>query len=164
MFETSIDTRKCFDFLAGRERATYAEISEHVGRRVNGPHDRHVLDSARRMLERERGIVFVVERGVGLVKASNGQRAALSTTHPIGKIKRVTRQATKRHRLVDVQGLSTDERLAFAIGRTVLAAIGKTTLKSFRSKIAKEIAKRDGELVDIRQVLTLPRHRRGGTK
>lgn len=159
MFETSVDVQKCYDFLEGRERATYAEISAHLGRRINSQHDRHVLDGARRMLERDRGIVFVVERGVGVVKANNGQKANLSTTHPIDRIKKVTRKATKRQRLVNIQELSADERLAFAIGRVVLSAVGRSTMKSFRSQIKEQIDKSDGELVAVNQVLALPRHR-----
>ena len=159
-FEVSSDVQKCCDFLEGRERASYAEISTHLGRRVNG-RDRYILDSARRMLERDHGLLFVVERNVGLTRATNGQRAELSTAHPIDKIKRVTRKATRRHSLVNVQSLTADERLAFAIGRVVLSAVGKSTRKSFRNLVKKEIEKRDGELVEVKQVLALPRHRRG---
>jgi len=158
IFEASTDTQKCCDFLADKDRVSYNEISRHLGRKING-RDRYVLESARRRLEKQQGVVFVVERGVGLVKANNGQKASLSTAHPIGKIKRMTRKAEHRQRLVNVQELSADERLAFAIGRVVLNAVGKTTLRSFRNKIAKEIEARDGELVEINQVIALPRHR-----
>jgi hypothetical protein len=41
-------------------------------------------------------------------------------------------------------------------GRVVLNAVGKSTLKSFRNQIAKEIEKRDGELIAVNQVLSLP--------
>jgi hypothetical protein len=44
-------------------------------------------------------------------------------------------------------------------GRVVLNAVGKSTLKSFRNQIAKEIEKHDGELIAVNQVLSLPRHR-----
>ena len=54
------------------------------------------------------------------------------------------------------QALTADERLAFFIGRVVLNAVGKTTLKSFRNQIAKEIERDDGELVSVNQVLALP--------
>lgn len=158
-FETSTDTDKCYEFLANKDRASYVEISHHLGRKVNG-RDRYVLESARRRLERDRGIVFVVERGRGLTRATNGQIAALSTAHPIGKIKRMTKKAEKRQTRVNVQELDADERLAFAIGRVMIATIGKSTLKSFRSRIAKEIEARDGELVTVNQIIALPRHRR----
>lgn len=156
--EVSADVERVEAFLEGRPRATYAEISRHVGRVVNGA-DRYVLESARRRLER-RGIIFAVQRGVGLVRASNGQVAQLSTTQPIGKIARIRRRAKRREQHVDVQQLTADERLAFAVGRVVLHAIGQNTLRSFRSKIAKEIEQRDGELVGVQTLLTLPRFRK----
>jgi hypothetical protein len=162
MFETSTDVQKCCDFLANKDRASYAEISHHLGRKVNSPHDRHVLESARRRLEKQQGVVFVVERGIGIVRATNGQVATLATTHPIGKIKRLTRKAKKRQGRVNVQELTADERLAFTIGRAILSAVDQTTLKSLRSRLAKEIEKRDGELVTINQVFALPRHRGKG--
>ena len=38
-----------------------------------------------------------------------------------------------------MQRLTADERLAFYVGRVVIDVIGKNTLQSFRSRIAKEI-------------------------
>src|SRR4051812_25532142 len=135
-FEVSPDVERCCNFLESRDRASYTEISAHIGRKVNG-RDRYILDSARRRLESQRDILFVVERGVGLTRATNGQRATLSTSHPITKIGKVTRKAEKRQRRVNVQELDAEERLAFYVGRVVINAIGKNTLRSFRSRIAK---------------------------
>src|SRR4029077_12786171 len=158
-FETSVDVQKCIDFLRDKNRISYAEVSHHLGRKVNG-RDRYILQSARNQLEKQQDIVFVTERGVGLARATNGQCASLSTIHPIARIKRVTRKAERRQRLVNIQELSADDRLAFSIGRTVLAAVGKATLKSFRSQIQRELEKRDGEFVTPDHVLALPRHRK----
>jgi hypothetical protein len=159
-FELSADVEKCCAFLESRDRASYAEISSHLGRRVNG-RDRYVLASARHRLESQRGIIFVTERGTGLVRATSGQIATLSTTHPINKIRRVTRKAEKRQVRVNVQELTDDERLAFYVGRVVVNAIGKNTLKSFRTRIKKEIEGRGGEMITINQVTALRRHRKG---
>ena len=60
---------------------------------------------------------------------------------------------------MNVQGLSEDERLAFYVGRVVVNAIGKSTLKSFRSQIKSEIEKHDNEPITLSQVAALRRHR-----
>jgi predicted ATP-grasp superfamily ATP-dependent carboligase len=158
-FEMSSDVEKCCAYLESRDCATYAEISSHLGRRVNG-RDRYILESARRHLEKH-GIIFVTERGIGLVRANSEQLAKLSTTNPINKIRRATRRAEKRQAHVNVQELTEDERLAFYVGRAVINTIGKNTLKSFRTQIKKEIEKSGGEMITVSQISALRRHRKG---
>ena len=159
-FESSTDVERCIVYLADRERASYDAMSRHLNRQING-RDRYVLVSARRQLERDRGIIFVTERGIGIVRANNGQVATLATAHPIGRVKRITRQANKRQAHVNVQALTADEMLAFSIGRVVINAINKSTRRSFYRQISDEIKKRDNELpLTLDQVLTLPRHRK----
>jgi predicted transcriptional regulator len=161
-FEMAPDVQKLVDHLAARQTVSYAEMSQITGREITG-RDRYVLVSARRILE-NRGVIFAVQRGVGLTRANNGQVANLSTTHAISKIRRVTKRAKKREQHVNVQQLSADERLAFYVGRTVINAIGKTTLRSFRNQIRAEIEKRDGDIVSVSQLVTLPRLKKGEKK
>jgi|SRR5215468_9896409 len=163
-FETSRDVERCTDYLASHDRVSYNELSSYLGRKVDGK-DRYILQSARRRLER-RGVVFVAEHGVGVVRATNGQIAKLSTDEPIRKIRRITNKARKREQFVNVQALSADERLMFYIGRVVVNAIGKNTLKSFRNQIKTEIERQGGEMPErgggamtLFQVAALPRHR-----
>jgi len=157
-FETSADVERLVDFLADKQQASYAEMTNLTGRKVDG-RDRYVLTSARKMLERS-GIFFAVDRGVGLVRATNGQVATLSTTHPIDRIRRTTRAAQKRQVHVNIQDLTAEDRLAFDIGRSVLAAIKQNISRRTRSLLAKEIERNDGGAVSISSVLSLPRHRR----
>lgn len=157
-FEASLDVEKLVAFLVDKPGATYAELGAMIGRQVQG-RDRYVLESARRKLEK-RGIFFVVERGVGLTRATNNQVATLSTSTPITKIRRVTKVAEKRQHHVDIQSLTSEDRLAFDVKRSVIAAIRKTTSKSLRTMLAKEIEKQDGGVFNINSVLSLPRHRR----
>jgi len=56
--------------------------------------------------------------------------------------------------------LTAEDRLAFSIARVVLNAIGKTTRRSFRSQIAKEIERRDGHVITTTSLFALPRFRR----
>ena len=116
-FELHPDVEKLIGFLASRQRATYVEMSNFTGRQING-RDRYVLQSARRHLESKQGICFAVERGVGLVRATNGQVAKLSTSQPIEKIRRETRRAGKRQTIVNIQALTPEDRLAFDVGRS----------------------------------------------
>jgi hypothetical protein len=159
-FEMSRDVERLVDFLSSHQRASYAELSRLTGRKIEG-RDRHVLSSARRVLERQ-GIFFAVERGVGVVLATNGQVATLSTTHPIERIRRTTRTAKKRQAHVNIQNLTADERQSFDISRSILTAVTQTTSRKTRTLLAKEIEKNDGGVVSLQSVLSLPRHRRRG--
>jgi hypothetical protein len=156
-FELSRDVERLIDFLSDTQRASYVQMSNLTGRKIAG-RDRHVLTSARRVLEKT-GIFFAVERGVGVVRATNGQVATLSTTHPVDRIRRTTRVAQKRQVHVNIQNLSSEERLAFDIGRSVISAIKQNASRATRSLLAKEIQKNDGGMVSINSVLSLPRHR-----
>jgi hypothetical protein len=78
--------------------------------------------------------VFVVEIGVGIVRATHPQIAALSTKQPIDKIGRTVRRAKKREQLVNIQALSDDERLAFNVGRAVLGAVEQAVRQAMRRK------------------------------
>src|SRR5262249_33659713 len=143
-FEMSQDIEACCEFLRSRHRASYQDISTHLGRDVRG-RDRYILLAARRKLERK-GIVFVVETGIGIVRATHPQIAQLSTKQPIDKIGRVTRRAKKREQLVDIQQLSDEQRLAFNVGRAVLGAIEQAVRVAFRNEAKREVQKEDGPI------------------
>ena len=151
-FETSSDTAKCVDYLRGRSRVPYHEISQYLGRDVQR-RDRHVLENARRKLERE-SIVFVVETGVGLVRAVDSQIAMLSTSLPIEKIRRTTHRAQKRERVVNTQALTEDERAAFYVGRAILGAIRQATREAFRHQINGAVVT-NPEPLSLEQTLSL---------
>lgn len=158
-FEISADVEKLVAYLADRQHASYNEMSRHVGREIKG-RDRYVLASARKILERSKGIIFGCERGVGLVRATNGQIATLSTTHPIKRMRKMTGVAQKRQARVDIQSLSAEDRLTFDVGRSVMAALRNNMSKGLQSQLAREIQKRDGGVVTINSILSLPRHRK----
>lgn len=146
-FEASPDVEVCADFLRhnkSRGLIDYAQIGRATNRDVAG-RDRHILASARRILERE-GIIFVTETGKGLRLATASQVAKLSTEAPILKTRRIAKTAKKRQASVNVQALSDEERAAFYVGRAVLGAIGLAASKAFTNRIAKEGEKADGVL------------------
>lgn len=154
-FEASTDTDTCADYLRKHHAdglITYTAISQATGRDIGGK-DRHILQSARRQLERE-NIVFVVETGVGIRRASDQQVATLSTDVPIAKTKRISRTARKRQRAVNVQNLTDDQRAAFYVGRAVLGAIAQATRKAFRNKLQGAVNSSDGPL-QLKQTLEM---------
>jgi hypothetical protein len=152
-FEISADARKLAEFLKDRERASYLEMNRRTGRIIDG-RDRYVLYAAARYLQREYDIVFVAERGVGIVRATNGQVATLSTDGAIRKTGRIVRRAKKMQPIVNSQELTGDERDAFFIGRAVVQALDYSIGRKARSRIAAEINDR-GEAIDVKDVITL---------
>jgi hypothetical protein len=157
MFETSQDVQKLIEYLNVRDRATYDEMNQHLGRKING-RDRHILSGALYKLQRERDMVFVCERGVGVVRATNGQVAVLSTDVVLRKTGRIIRRGKKLQPIVNTQALTGDERDAFYIGRATTQMLDATIGRKMRSKIAEEIRDR-GEAVDIADVVALFRKR-----
>ena len=153
-FEVSPDVRKLAEYLREREKASYAEMNRRTGRNINGT-DRYVLYGALRHLQREHEIVFVVERGIGITRATNGQVASLSTDHVIRKSGRAIRRGRKMQPIVDSQALTSDQRDAFFIGRAMTQMLDATVGRKMRSKIADEIKDREGEAVDIKDVVAL---------
>lgn len=154
-FSASPDVDTCVEFLRQHHPKgliTYAAIATATGRDVVGD-DRYILASARRRLERE-GIVFVVETGKGIKRATDAQLASLSTDAPISRTRRIAKTAKKRQRAVNVQNLSANERAAFYVGRAVLGAIEQATRKAFRNRLAPA-ANTSGEPIPIKQTMEL---------
>jgi hypothetical protein len=157
-FEVSPNVARIVDYLMTHDSASYYELAQLIGRDVQKRY-RYILSSALRILERQHNRLFMVAHGVGVTLCTNSQRAELSTTVPIIKIRRITRRAAGRQRSVNIQTLTAEERLAFDIGRSVLAAIQKDTSQSLRNMLAREIEKQDGGVFAINSLLALPRHR-----
>lgn len=158
-FEANPDVDRCIDYLIRHDRISYDELNRYLGRQING-RDRYILQTARRRLERTRGIIFVVEHGEGLVRANNRQVANLATDEPIRKIRRITRVAKKREPLVNVQDLSEEERVALYVGRLVIDMVDRNTTRSARSNIRKQLKKHGDEPLTLSQVTALRRFRK----
>lgn len=153
-FEISEDVEKCCKYLRDRKRITYAELSKELGRDIK-KRDRYVLESARRRLERE-GIVFVVETGVAVVRASDPQIASLSTEAAIDKTRRAAKRAKKREKIVNPQALSAEERTEFNIGRAVMGLLRQTVRTAVRNEITKAVnADSEGAPLDIAKTLSI---------
>ena len=112
-FQALIDRDKCVDFLRDRLVASYADIANHIKRDVTGK-ERYIMASARKKLEKI-GVIFVVERGIGLRRASSKNIADLSTTVPLNRVKKAVRRASDHEPHVNIQDLSADDRIAFPV-------------------------------------------------
>jgi hypothetical protein len=152
-FEVSPDVRKLCEYLEQRDHASYNDMNRLLGRFVNG-RDRYVLVSAMRRLQREQGIVFVVERGVGVRRATNVQIATLGTDTVITKSHRIVNRGKKLHPLVNPQALTAEEREAFWIGKSVTQAMSITMSRKMRRDIKEELDKQ-GEEIDVTSVVAL---------
>lgn len=154
-FEASPDVEACCEYLRhNRDRGliAYDALSRVTKRDISGK-DRHILASARRILERE-GTIFVVETGKGLRKASASEIAKLSTTAPILKTRRIAKQARKRQSVVNVQEMSDEDRAAFYIGRAVLGAIGQAASRAFTNRV-KEASENADAPIPIQKTLEM---------
>lgn len=155
-FEASPDVEACADFLRenkDRDLISYAALAEATGRDDITGKSRHILASARRILERE-GILFVVETGVGLKRASDAQVATLATSEPIIKTRRIAKKAKKRQSAVNVQNLTGEQRMAFWIGSAILGAIDQAASRAFKNRVEKSANVTDGP-IPMKQTLDL---------
>lgn len=160
-FEASPDVEACADFLRenkDRDLISYAALAEATGREDIAGKSRHILASARRILERE-GILFVVETGVGLKRASDAQVATLATSEPIIKTRRIAKKAKKRQSAVNVQNLTGEQRMAFWIGSAILGAIDQAASRAFKNRVTAAADKADGA-IPMKQTLDLFRKMR----
>jgi hypothetical protein len=154
-FEASPDVETCVACLRKHNNTdiiTYSALSSATGRDIGG-RDRHILQSARKRLERE-SIVFVVETGKGVRRATDSQIATLSTEVPIDKTRRIGKTAKKRQRAVNVQNLSQEQRATFYVGRAILGTIEQATRKAFRTRLRPAVNASDGPL-PIKQTLEM---------
>lgn len=152
-FEVSPNARILAEFLLPLEQATYDEMNKLIGKKING-NSRHILYRALRQLQRDHEIIFVVDRGVGLVRATNAQVATLSTDHVAHKVRRTVHRGKRMQPIVNTQELTSDQRDAFYIGRAVTQMLDAAVGRKMRSQVAEEIKDR-GEAVDISRVVAL---------
>jgi hypothetical protein len=151
-FERSADIEKCTEFLRNKSEATYGELSTLLNRDIQG-RDRYILTAARNRLERE-GIVFAVMTGVGIRRATDAEVAAMSTTAAIHKIKRTVGRSRKRHKAVNTQGLTAEERDNFFVGIAVIGAVGQAARAAFRTRLTKATRESD-EALSLQETLRL---------
>lgn len=145
-FEVSPDTWALTDFLRKSvvgQIVTYQEMAGILGRDVqNG--GRHVLQSARRRLERE-DILFGTVWRVG-VKRLNDAEIVDQAAHDVDGIRRRADRAAKRTLRANYSQLSGEQRLQFNTRTTLLAIIAKIASKPKVKQLEEAVKTEEGRL------------------
>ena len=121
------------------ETMTYEDLTDVVKRSVQGS-ARHNLNSARKILERERRRVFGIIMGVG-VKRLNDKEIAVSGVDTIKRVKRMASRGINRMTCVIYEHLDNDSKIRFNTDASILGALAHiskgTSIKKIENK-AKE--------------------------
>jgi hypothetical protein len=88
------------------EQIAYAIISDLIGEDIHKR--RYLLETAKRVVQREGGIVFDTIRGVGIVRVTEGGKGKV-VDKGFTKIRRATRRTIKVLDTVDTGALQRDE-------------------------------------------------------
>lgn len=145
-FEASAESKWVEDVLDGLdpgEVATYADLSSAAGMDVQ--ENRHVLNSARRRLLRDKGKNFGAVIGVGLKRLDDsGSASDVSDRHR--RIRKASHRALRIASTVDPQKLNKEQRFDF-LARTSLLRIAEYQGKETNvRKLAGEVEAKGQEL------------------
>jgi len=129
MFELSTDTRALVDRLRSvevDEAVSYSTLSELIGQDVTKK-ARGLLESARRILQRDERMVFDVQRRVGLVRMTDSG-IARSGSRDIEHVGRTARKMARRLSCVAAYDiLSAEDKVRHNAGLTVAAVVDYVT-------------------------------------
>jgi len=139
--EAGLDSRLAYERLMKAEPSevvTYDELSRLVKRNVQGD-GRHVIQTARRMAQREDQIVFECVRNVGLRRMLDGEIAQLGRPAIRSIRRKVRRTARKIACLSDFDALTNDEKLRHNTDLSVLGVLGHCTEPRRVKKLAHKL-------------------------
>lgn len=146
----SEETRKIFEFLAeineGGE-VSYEEIATALGKQEFTTKLRGSLAAARKRLIREKGIVFGVNRAVGLKRLTPAEIVDASR----GGIHRVSRQCRRSMKTLgcaDFQRLSADEKIKHNASMSIYGALAASSSLSSIKRI-ETVVKNSGEILSL---------------
>ncbi len=97
-----------------------------------------VLVSARRVLQREMGIVLAVVRGIGLIRCAPSEIVALGQSS-ITKSRKVAKRGLKQILCADTKRLKPDEMRDFNMRSSVLALMTFTGSRGTQLKLGQEV-------------------------
>jgi len=158
-FTTSIDTESIYNFLKAQAEdeisykapISYDEISAQIGRDVRAS-ARGNLNTARKRLLAEHGIVFRTVHNVGLLRMKNEEIAAEGTSH-IQRVHRASRRAMKQLACVDLAELDGDKKQTYLLHTSALGAIHQVTdrrrLESAKNKRTLEAKLPTAKMLDL---------------
>lgn len=151
--ELSIDTRVLVSVLnrvATGALLAYETLSKAISRDVQGD-SRAVLSSARRIVQRDYGIVFACVSGVGLKRLSSADVVDQSSRH-IEKSHRCAHRGIKELSSVDTSQLTNDQAVSFSARVSHLGVIANMTTDRAIKKI-ENVQQASQQLLSLAQTL-----------
>ena len=124
LFDRVIETQKAIDLMAPIARgeiATYAALEKEMGcnPQLGG---RSNVNSARRYLQREHGIVFVAVPNVGYKRLTDTE-IVKSSPEALTKSRRASRRAAQRLTCVEYDDLSKEDKVSHQVHLSLFGAI-----------------------------------------
>lgn len=160
MFERSPDTQALVDWIRLQKpepgkHFTYPEMTEVIGRDIQA--NRHILNSARRILEHEDDIVFGPLRGIGIIVLEDDEFSKLGSDQrrKIGRIGR--RTFSKMNHVKNYAALSQDGRNSLDAERSFHAMVAEASLDRKMKKLLPRLSKmslgNSGRVLPVAQTL-----------
>lgn len=155
MFTASVDATLLAKRLAKcavGEQIGYGELSAIIKRDVTGD-DRHLLETARRIVQREHKIVFDVVRTVGLVRLSDAEIAEV-WRRDVASIGRKARAGARRTACADYEKLQPEKQRAFNTAISVFGFI-RHILKPKSVQQIEDATSKEQKRFDAKETLAL---------
>ena len=143
--ELSVDTQVLAKLLRSAgpdELVTYAAMSIAIKRDVRVV-ARHLMESARRIVQREDGKVFECVFGEGLKLMTDSAKAGLGS-HAAGRMRNISKRTLSKMATTSFEALSNEDKVAHNTGISLLSALAQAT----RPKSIQRLSVAVGEAQD----------------
>jgi hypothetical protein len=145
IFEVGATTTLLVDKLQAVEGyISYNELSDAAGANVQKK-GRGSLTSARRIMQRDHGKLFLTVRGEGL-RVANEYDAKAIATHSIRKTHSEMRRGMKRIQTLDIGKLDNEERKEVFAGQSLMGAVYLMSQRKSVTKLIDRCAEANKEL------------------
>lgn len=156
LHEKSADTKVLENLLSEAsvgQLVAYEEMSKAIGRDVR-MHALSSLRTARQGLLKEKGLVFGVERGVGLKRLDDIGIVA-STESDRRKMQRVAKRSLRKLAVVNFDKLPDDKKRQHVVASAQMGAIAMFSAKSASKKIESKVVSNNSACLPIGETLKL---------
>lgn len=139
--ELSIDAKKVYDALILVPEGSvieYSYLSNILQRDIQKK--RGILATARRMAQRELGLIFDCISNVGLKRLNSSQIAEKVTTQPFRRIKSTVRSTVGQMHCIKHEELTNDEHVRVIASRSILEMIADSAKQGNINDMARHTA------------------------
>lgn len=144
--EQAVDTRLLVSLLSKAEIGqtfTYAELSRHLGRKVEGSTSN--LLSARKILQRDYGMVFDTIWGQGIKRLSDSEIVALGDKLP-GKVRRLAKRTIVKVSVAKDEALTNEQIVQRNAAVSMAGVLMHVSTKSGLAKLEAAVKVNAAEL------------------